>query len=237
MKTYIVLAKEGCMYCINTENLMKTHNLNYEYHIHDSIQGKMLSNKYSKVIPTDYMTFPRIIELDNNGNTKFIGGFDDIFQMLSTPKVNTSKVNVPKVNSSNVRPNRLSLKKKSNKNKKNKKIRRNITKSKGKSMSKSKGKKHFNKHKKRRNMSMKKNKNKSGLIFSKKNKKRKFKIIRCPNKSKNKTQLGGFSTCNDIPTVIESGMSMGSLTIPDKVATIGKNITTGCNNKNMHPGV
>ena len=223
MKTYIVLAKEGCMYCINTENLMKTHNLNYEYHIHDSTQGKMLSNKYSNVIPTDYMTFPRIIELDNSGNTKFIGGFDNIFEMLSKPKVNTL----------NVRTHRLSLKKKSNKNKKIKKLTRNRTKSKGKSKSKNS----FNKNRKRRNMSIKKNKNKRGLIFSKKNKKRKFKIKKCPSKSKNKKQLGGFSTCNDIPTVIESGMSIGSLNIPDKVATIGKHVTTGCNNKNMHPGV
>lgn len=221
MKTYIVLAKEGCMYCINTEKLMKTHKLNYEYHIHDSTQGKMLSNKYSNVIPTDYMTFPRIIELDDSGNTKFIGGFDNIFEMLSTPKVNAL----------NVISHRLSLKKKRNKNKKIKKLTRNRTKSKGKS------KTSINKNRKRRNMSIKKNKNKRGLIFSKKNKKRKLKIRKYKNKSKNNKQLGGFSTCNDIPTVIESGMSMGSLNIPDKVATIGKNVTTGCNNKNMHPGV
>ena len=151
MKTYIVLAKEGCMYCINTEKLMKTHKLNYEYHIHDSTQGKMLSNKYSNVIPTDYMTFPRIIELDERGNTKFIGGFDNIFEILSTPKVNAL----------NVRTHRLSLKKKRNKNKKNTKLSRNRTKSK----SKSKGKNSVNKNRKRRNMSIKKKQKQKGFNF------------------------------------------------------------------------
>ena len=86
-------------------------------------------------------------------------------------------------------------------------------------------------------------KKKKGLIFSKKNKERKFKIRKLSSNTNtntntnNKNQLGGFSTCNNIPTVIEPGMSIGSLRIQDKVATIGKHVTTGCNNKNIHPGV
>lgn len=71
----------------------------------------------------------------------------------------------------------------------------------------------------------------------------KNRIMRKRLSKKNNTQKGGFADCHDVPVVNESGISVsghsgyniGSLSIPEKRASIGSYDFSGCNNKAKHP--
>lgn len=87
MIRYIVIGAEYCRYCRLAKTLLKKEKLKFEYYDLNTPEGKMILKYFSDIIPKDYITIPKILEVDE----KFLGGFDNIVKKIESDKKNKKK--------------------------------------------------------------------------------------------------------------------------------------------------
>jgi len=83
---YIIFGRESCWYCKNSQTILTNKKQKYMFYNIDSDKYR----EYSRVIPEDFSTVPRIIK-ETLRNKKFIGGFDSLVLYLRNLKKTKKK--------------------------------------------------------------------------------------------------------------------------------------------------
>ena len=73
--SWVIYTKQGCGYCENAKNLMKTNNFNFN--IISGENNKEILEIMKKIGKSDFKTWPKIFK-----NNNFIGGYNDLKNLL-----------------------------------------------------------------------------------------------------------------------------------------------------------
>jgi len=88
IKNVKIITKDGCPYCVYTQNYLEHYNINYDKQVINNTEDrkllyKELSSKYNKTISS----VPQIFI----NNDEYVGGFDDLLKLIR-PKFNFTKL-------------------------------------------------------------------------------------------------------------------------------------------------
>ena len=87
MIRYIVIGAEYCKYCLFATKLLKKEKLKFEYYDLNTKEGQVVLKYFDDIIPKDYLTIPKILEVDE----RFLGGFDNIVKLIESKKKQRKK--------------------------------------------------------------------------------------------------------------------------------------------------
>ena len=82
MGKIIVLGADYCKWCQKAIFLLESDNIEYEYYDIETKKGKIIHDYFKDSIPIKHNSIPIILEI----NDKFIGGFDNLYKLITSKK-------------------------------------------------------------------------------------------------------------------------------------------------------